>query len=91
MHTVKLSVTDLTAVAELPKKLPAKFQNVDILLNNAGLALGVSPAESNDVEAAKTVMDTNVLGTIAMCSAFLPGMKERGTGHLINMGSIAVS
>lgn len=91
VHTVKMSVTDLQAVAELPKKLPAKFQNVDILLNNAGLALGVTPAEANDVEAAKTVMDTNVLGTIAMCSAFLPGMKERGTGHLINMGSIAVS
>lgn len=90
VHTVKMSVTDLKAVAELPKSLPAKFQNVDILLNNAGLALGVTPAESNDVEAAKTVMDTNVLGTIAMCSAFLPGMKERGTGHLINMGSIAV-
>jgi 3-hydroxy acid dehydrogenase/malonic semialdehyde reductase len=91
IHTVPLSVTDLDKVAELPNKLPAKFRNVDILVNNAGLALGVTPAHENDVEAAKTVLDTNVLGMIAMCRAFLPGMKERGSGHLINMGSIAVS
>jgi NADP-dependent 3-hydroxy acid dehydrogenase YdfG len=91
VHTVAMSVTDFDKVAELPKNLPEKFRNVDILVNNAGLALGVTPAESNDVMAAKTVMDTNVLGTIALCSAFLPGMKERGSGHLINMGSIAVS
>lgn len=91
VHTVAMSVTDLEKVAALPKSLPGKFHDVDILLNNAGLALGVTPADLNDVAAAKTVLDTNVLGTIALSSAFLPGMKERGTGHLINMGSIAVS
>ncbi len=91
VHTVAMSVTDLEKVAALPKSLPGKFHDVDILLNNAGLALGVTPADQNDVAAAKTVLDTNVLGTIALCSAFLPGMKERGSGHLINMGSIAVS
>ncbi len=91
VHTVAMSVTDLEKVAALPKSLPGKFHDVDILLNNAGLALGVTPADQNDVAAAKTVLDTNVLGTIALSSAFLPGMKERGSGHLINMGSIAVS
>jgi len=90
VHTVAMSVTDLQKVADLPKNLPEKFRNVDILLNNAGLALGVTSADQNDVDAAKTVLDTNVLGTIALCSAFLPGMRERGSGHLINMGSIAV-
>ena len=41
------------------------------------------------IEEMKITMDTNVLGLIAMCRAFLPGMKERGRGHIINMGSIA--
>lgn len=87
--TVPLSVTDYDAVAALPKQLPMEFAEVDILVNNAGLALGVTSVESNDINDAKQVMDTNVLGTIAMCSAFLPGMKARGRGHLINMGSCA--
>lgn len=91
VHTVVMSVSDLQQVAELPKKLPSKFRNVDILLSNAGLAIGFTSVDHNDVYAAQTVLDTNVLGTIALCSAFLPGMKERGFGHLINMGSIAVS
>jgi len=90
VHTVVMSVSHLQQVAELPTKLPAKFRNVDILLNNAGLAIGFTSVDQNDVYAAQTVLDTNVLGTIALCSAFLPGMKERGSGHLINMGSIAV-
>eukprot|EP00428_Durinskia_dybowskii_P068959 CAMPEP_0170395320 /NCGR_PEP_ID=MMETSP0117_2-20130122/21715_1 /TAXON_ID=400756 /ORGANISM="Durinskia baltica, Strain CSIRO CS-38" /LENGTH=303 /DNA_ID=CAMNT_0010651621 /DNA_START=22 /DNA_END=933 /DNA_ORIENTATION=+ len=89
VHTVSMSVSDLKAVAELPNKLPAKFKDVEIIVNNAGLALGVTPADENDMEAAQTVMDTNVLGTIAMCRAFLPGMKQRGSGHIINMGSVA--
>lgn len=91
VHTVVMSVNDLQQVADLPKKLPSKFRDVDILLNNAGLAIGLTSVDQNDVYAAQTVLDTNVLGTIAFCSAFLPGMKERGSGHLINMGSIAVS
>jgi NADP-dependent 3-hydroxy acid dehydrogenase YdfG len=91
VHTVSLSVTDLDKVAALPNTLPEKFKNVEILVNNAGLALGVTPADTNDIEAARTVLDTNVLGTIALCRAFLPGMKERGHGHVINMGSVAVS
>jgi 3-hydroxy acid dehydrogenase / malonic semialdehyde reductase len=90
VHTVAMSVTDYEKVAELPSKLPAQFKDVEVLVNNAGLALGVSSVEANDMEAAKTVMDTNVLGTIALCRAFLPGMKERGAGHVINMGSVAV-
>lgn len=91
VHTVALSVSDTEAVAALPSKLPDKFKNVEVLVNNAGLALGVSAVDTNSIEDAKTVMDTNVLGVIAMCRAFIPGMKEREVGHIINMGSIAVS
>lgn len=84
-----VSVTDYDNVAALPKSLPKEFQRVSVLVNNAGLALGVSSVDKNDLSQAKTVMDTNVLGTIAMCSAFLPGMLERSEGHVINVGSVA--
>ena len=64
-------------------------KNIDILINNAGLALGLAPANEINMEETEITMDTNVLGLIAMCRALLPGMKERGRGHIINMGSIA--
>jgi NADP-dependent 3-hydroxy acid dehydrogenase YdfG len=90
VHIVPMSVTDFDLVAALPSSLPDAFKNVDILVNNAGLALGVASADSNDIDDARTVLDTNVMGSIALCRAFLPGMKERGSGHIINMGSVAV-
>jgi 3-hydroxy acid dehydrogenase / malonic semialdehyde reductase len=86
---VAVSVTDFDMVAALPSTLPDEFKNVSVLVNNAGLALGVSTVDQNDLSQAKTVMDTNVLGTIAMCSAFLPGMIKRNEGHVINVGSVA--
>lgn len=89
VHTVAMSVTDFDAISALPSKLPAKFAEVDILVNNAGLALGVTSVEENSVADAKTVIDTNVLGVIAFCRAFIPGMLERGRGHVINIGSVA--
>jgi hypothetical protein len=75
---VAMSVTDKQKVAELPTTLPSEFSKVYCLVNNAGLVLGVSSVEGNNVENAQIVLDTNVLGVISMCSAFLPGMKERG-------------
>lgn len=90
VHTVAMSVTDLPAVAALPEQLPAEFREVDILVNNAGLARGVSSVELNDMNDAIEVMETNVIGTIAFSRAFLPGMKARGRGHVVNMGSVAV-
>lgn len=89
IHTVAVSVTDIEKIQLLPTILPDEFQEVDILVNNAGLALGVTSVDNNNVEDAQTVLETNVLGTIALCSAFLPGMKSRGSGHIINMGSVA--
>jgi NADP-dependent 3-hydroxy acid dehydrogenase YdfG len=91
VHVVSMSVTDYEAVARLPNELPADFKDVDILVNNAGLARGVTSVENNQMVDAVEVMETNVLGTVAFCSAFLPGMKERGRGHIVNMGSVAVS
>lgn len=87
--TVAMSVTDYDAVAALPASLPKDFANVSILVNNAGLALGVTPVDKNSIADAKQVMDTNVLGVVAFCSAFTPGMLQRGEGHIVNMGSVA--
>lgn len=89
IHTVCLDVTEAAKVTALAQSLPIEFSEVDILINNAGLALGVSAVDANNLEDANTVISTNVLGTINFCSAFLPGMKARGKGHLINMGSVA--
>jgi NADPH:quinone reductase-like Zn-dependent oxidoreductase len=91
IHTVAMSVTDYDEVAALPKKLPNDFKDVDILVNNAGLARGVTKVEDNSMSDAIEVMETNVLGTIAFTAAFVPRMKERGCGHIVNMGSVAVS
>jgi NADP-dependent 3-hydroxy acid dehydrogenase YdfG len=84
-----MSVTDLDAVKRLPSELPSEFANVCVLVNNAGLALGLASVDTNSLIDAQKMMDTNVLSIIAMCTAFAPGMKERGDGHIINMGSIA--
>jgi len=89
IHVQQLDVRDDKQVASLPTLLPEEFRNVSVLVNNAGLALGVTSVDQNSVVDALTVVDTNVMGVIRMCTAFLPGMIERGEGHVINIGSIA--
>jgi NADP-dependent 3-hydroxy acid dehydrogenase YdfG len=89
IHTIAMSVTDLDKVSKLPVLLPESFRSVDILVNNAGLALGTTSVDGNSTTDAKIVLETNVLGVIAMCSTIIPGMKERGGGHVINIGSVA--
>mmetsp|Transcript_1571 Transcript_1571/g.2473 ORF Transcript_1571/g.2473 Transcript_1571/m.2473 type:complete len:266 (+) Transcript_1571:149-946(+) len=89
VHVVAMDVADVDDVARLPHVLPSRFAAVDILVNNAGLALGTAGADSIDMKDARTMMDVNVLGLMAFCRAFLPGMKARGRGHVVNLGSIA--
>tara|TARA_X000000950_G_C13779564_1_gene604510 strand:- start:217 stop:1029 length:813 start_codon:yes stop_codon:yes gene_type:complete len=89
IHYEAMSVTDLSLVEKLPDKLPKLFKDVNILINNAGLALGVEPVYKNNIKDAVTVIDTNVTGLIAFVTTFVPGMISRGEGHIINMGSIA--
>lgn len=84
-----MSVSNMDDVAALPSKLPEEFKNVEVLVNNAGLALGVNSVDTNDIKEGQIMMDTNVMGVIAMCRAFTPGMIARGLGHVINIGSIA--
>lgn len=73
------------ALGELGKDLAS----VDVLVNNAGLALGLGPAQEADLEDWETMVDTNIKGLLYMTRALLPGMVERNRGHVVNIGSIA--
>uniref|UniRef100_A0A7R9YHP8 Uncharacterized protein n=1 Tax=Diacronema lutheri TaxID=2081491 RepID=A0A7R9YHP8_DIALT len=80
---------ELERVANLPSELPAEFAEIDILINNAGLALGRSSADQNTLADIHTILTTNVTAALALASAVLRGMRARGRGHLVNVGSIA--
>jgi 3-hydroxy acid dehydrogenase / malonic semialdehyde reductase len=71
------------------ENLPVDWQNIDILLNNAGLSLGLDPIHEGDVEDWETMIDTNIKGLLYITRQIAPGMVERGKGHIINIGSIA--
>lgn len=89
LQTHTLDVTDAAAVAALPGSLPSGWQEVDVLINNAGLALGVAPAQQASLEDWETMVGTNVSGLMRMTRALLPGMIERDRGHIVNLGSTA--
>ncbi len=73
----------------LPRSLPDAFRSVDLLVNNAGLALGLEPAHSASLDDWDQMIDTNVKGLCYLTRAILPGMMERDRGQIINIGSIA--
>lgn len=91
VHPLELDVRDRRAVETAVGALPQAFAAVDVLVNNAGLALGLDPAQSADLDAWETMVDTNVKGPLYVTRALLPGMVERGRGHVINMGSTAAT
>jgi len=82
-------VQDRNAVTETLGKLPAEWQNIDILINNAGLAVGRDLFEEADLDDWETMLNTNVHGLIYVTKAILPFMIAQKKGHIINMGSIA--
>jgi len=88
---LQLDVSDRGAVEAAVNSLTGDFRKVDILLNNAGLALGLEPAHQVDLDDWETMIDTNIKG-LTYCTRFLlPGMVERRRGHVINLGSTAGS
>jgi NADP-dependent 3-hydroxy acid dehydrogenase YdfG len=89
VHAVALDVRQRDAVERLVAELPGEFSAVDVVVNNAGLALGLEPAERAVMEDWETMVDTNVKGMLYVTRAVLPGMVERGRGHLVNIGSVA--
>jgi len=88
---LRLDVTDAQAVAALPASLPAEWRDIDALVNNAGLALGLDPAQSAAIEDWDRMVATNVTGLIHVTRALLPGMVTRDSGHVVNLGSIAAT
>ncbi|HKP78939.1 MAG TPA: SDR family NAD(P)-dependent oxidoreductase [Phenylobacterium sp.] len=89
--TRELDVTDETSVAALPSSLPDAFQAIDILYNNAGLALGLGKAHEASLADWETMIATNVTGLVRITRAVLPGMVARNRGDVINLSSVAAN
>lgn len=69
--------------------LPSEWQEIDVLVNNAGLALGLDPEYQGDYTDWDTMIDTNIKGLLTMTRTIVPGMVKRNRGHVINIGSVA--
>lgn len=89
VYILKMDVSQIESVNQGIGSLPAIFKDIDILINNAGLALGVNKAQSNVPGEIDTVVDVNVKGVLYLIQAITPGMISRGKGHIINISSIA--
>lgn len=89
--TIQLDVRNRAAIESAISSLPAEWRNIDVLVNNAGLALGLEPAHKACADDWETMIDTNTKGLVYMTRAVLPGMVERNRGHVINIGSTAGS
>jgi 3-hydroxy acid dehydrogenase/malonic semialdehyde reductase len=90
-HLVQLDVRDRKGVAAAFTGLPEPFREIDILINNAGLALGLEPAQEADLDKWDTMVETNIQGLMYCTRQILPGMVERRQGHIVNIGSVAGS
>jgi len=86
---VELDVCDNAAVERAVAALPAEFAEIDLLVNNAGLALGLQPAHKTDLADWERMVDTNIKGLMYCTRAVLPGMVARDRGHVVNLGSVA--
>ncbi len=88
---VALDVTRKDSIEQMLAILPADWQAIDVLVNNAGLALGLEPAHEAHLSDWETMIATNCQGLVWMTRALLPRMVARGSGHVINIGSVAGS
>ena len=90
-HLISADVRDKEEVENALSSLPEEFRSIDVLVNNAGLALGLGPAEDASLKDWEIMVDTNIKGVIYLTKAVLPGMIRRGHGQIINIGSVAGS
>ena len=86
---VVIDVTDKASIAQGLASLPPEWKAIDVLINNAGLALGTEPAQQASLDEWETMIDTNAKGLVRMTHALLPAMVARNSGVIINIGSIA--
>lgn len=89
IHIIPLDVRDREAVQGAIESLPESFRSIDVLLNNAGLALGLEPAHQVDLDDWDTMVDTNIKGVMYCTRFVLPGMVARNSGHIVNISSTA--
>ena len=87
--TLAFDVRNREEVEKQISSLPADWQNIDVLVNNAGLALGLEPEYEGDLDDWGTMIDTNIKGLLTMTRLVVPGMVKRNHGHIINVGSVA--
>jgi NADP-dependent 3-hydroxy acid dehydrogenase YdfG len=89
VYAFVLDVSDRTAVERTLPQLPDEWRNVEVLVNNAGLSRGLDKVYEQDPEDWQEMIDTNVLGLLHVTRAIVPGMVQRGVGHVISLGSTA--
>lgn len=89
VYTAAVDITDKAQVAALFAQLPEDFRSIDVVINNAGLALGLEPAPETKLEDWEQMVDTNIKGLLYMTRYALDNMKVRGQGMIINIGSVA--
>ena len=88
-HIIALDVQDRAALEKAIADLPAPFDAVNIVLANAGLALGLGPAQDANLDDWQTMIDTNISGLVYTVRLLLPGLIARGGGHVVTLGSVA--
>jgi 3-hydroxy acid dehydrogenase / malonic semialdehyde reductase len=86
---LKMDVSNRNDVEESFRYLPEEWKNIDILINNAGLAVGLDPLQEGLIDDWERMIDTNVKGLLYVTRTIVPGMILRNTGHIINIGSMA--
>ena len=87
--TLAFDVRDRQAAEDALAQLPEAWQQIDVLVNNAGLALGLEPEYEGNPDDWETMIDTNIKGLLTMTRLVVPGMVARNSGHIINIGSVA--
>jgi 3-hydroxy acid dehydrogenase / malonic semialdehyde reductase len=89
VHTLCFDVRNRAETEAAIANLPNEWKNIDLLVNNAGLAMGLASFENGNIDHWDTMIDTNLKGLLYVTKAVLPQMIERNTGHIINISSIA--
>lgn len=88
-YPLKMDLTDTQSIDQALAQLPEEFAEIDCLINNGGLALGLDAADKANFDDWQTMIQTNIIGLTYLTRQVLPQMTERGTGYIINLGSIA--
>jgi 3-hydroxy acid dehydrogenase/malonic semialdehyde reductase len=89
VRELEMDIRDAGVVARVIDELSSQWAGVDVLVNNAGLGRGIDPVQRGDPRDWDEMIDTNIKGLLYVTRAVLPGMLERGRGHVVNIGSIA--